>query len=453
MRVKYFGTDGIRGPFGDSQINPGFFQMLGRTCREFIRAARPSDTVAIAVGRDPRPSGNDLQHAFIRGFSAPKTRVYDLGVAPTPAIAAAVLRLGTDLGAAITASHNPFSDNGIKFFDDRGTKLAVSRERSLEALLNETSGNDYSVSVSEPGPVEADDAVRHYAEAALGILPAHCLSGWTVVVDTANGAMVRTTPSVLRALGAEVVHLGQYAGGESINEGCGSEHPELLATTVCACGARLGIAHDGDGDRAVFADENGSILAGDEVLAILGHAALRSGSLAKNTLVATVLSNYGLDRSIAAAGGRVERVGVGDRNVIRRMVKEGFTVGGESSGHFVLRDCAPTGDGLAAALKIIGAMLDTGDPLSKLRQCVHLYPQGTRDLNVKEKIPLDSLPGLQSDIAEIENSFAAGGRILVRYSGTEPKIRLLVEAEDPRAVTTSMHALVAAVRRHLPLIR
>jgi phosphoglucosamine mutase len=450
MRVRYFGTDGIRGPYGDSHVNPGFFQMLGGTCREFLRTERPSDTLAIAVGRDPRPSGIDLQNAFIRGFSAPNTRVYDLGVAPTPAIAAAVIRLGTDLGIAITASHNPFSDNGIKFFDDLGTKLDVSSERSFEALLDDTSGNDFPVSVSEAGPVESDDAVRHYVEATMGILPARCLSGWTVVVDTANGAMVRTTPSVLRALGADVVHLGQYTDGESINEGCGSEHPEILATTVCACGARLGIAHDGDGDRAVFVDERGAILTGDESLAILGHSAIRSGSLAKSTLVATILSNHGLDRSIAAAGGRVERVDVGDRNVVRRMVKAGFTVGGESSGHFVLRDYAPTGDGLVAALKIIGAMLDTGDPLSKLRQCVHLYPQATRDLNVKEKIPLDSLPGLQSEIAEIENSFAAGGRILVRYSGTEPKIRLLVEAEDPHAVAAAMQALAKAIRSHLP---
>jgi phosphoglucosamine mutase len=278
------------------------------------------------------------------------------------------------------------------------------------------------------------------------------LQGWRIVLDTAHGATCATSPEVLRALGAEVVGIGDRPDGKNINEGVGSEHPEQLAARVRAAGARLGIAHDGDGDRCVLCDELGQVLDGDEVLTILATHALRRGALVKQTLVVTVQSNLGVDAAIGAAGGCVTRSAVGDRYVIERMLAEGATLGGESSGHIICSEVSPTGDGLVAALKVIEVMRATGQPLSALRGALKKFPQLTAALKVREKRPLGSLPKVTAAIAGLEQELGARGRVLVRYSGTEAKLRLLVEGPAEGVVRDGLARLEAAVRAELEVV-
>jgi phosphoglucosamine mutase len=278
------------------------------------------------------------------------------------------------------------------------------------------------------------------------LLPRECLKGWRIVLDTANGAACLTSPEVLRGLGAEVVALGAEPDGRNINEGVGSEHPGRMCASVLATGARLGIANDGDGDRCVLCDERGEVLDGDEILTMLAVCALRRGTLANDVLVVTVQSNSGVDLAVKAAGGRVLRTPVGDRYVSERMLAEGATLGGESSGHLICAEVARTGDGLVGALKVIEVMLATGQPLSALRGVLRKLPHSSVALTIGEKRPLENLAAVQAAIRAIESEFDGRGRVLVRYSGTEPKIRLLVEAEDSARVSSCIARLEAAVR-------
>jgi phosphoglucosamine mutase len=291
-----------------------------------------------------------------------------------------------------------------------------------------------------------------YIAATSRLLPPASLRGWCIVLDTADGATCVTSPVVLRALGAEIVALGDAPDGHNINDGVGSEHPEQLAAGVSASGARLGIAHDGDGDRCILCDERGGVLDGDEILTILALHALRQGRLAAQTLVVSALSNLGVDAALAAAGGRVCRTPVGDRYVIKRMLAEGATLGGEASGHIICSEISPTGDGLVAALKVIEVMLATGQPLSELRRALTKFPQLTRDFKVREKKPLETLPALSGAIAALERELGTQGRVLVRYSGTEAKLRLLVEGPTAAVVQAGLARLETAARADLELL-
>jgi phosphoglucosamine mutase len=297
-----------------------------------------------------------------------------------------------------------------------------------------------------------ESILEPYVEAASGILPPGSLRGWKIAVDTANGATCSSSPTVLWALGAKIAGLGDHPDGLNINQGVGSEHPEALAERVVSSGSRLGIAHDGDGDRCVLCDELGAILDGDELLAILATHALNQGTLTCKTLVVTVQSNLGLDAAVEAAGGRVIRTAVGDRYVAERMRAEGAVLGGESSGHILCFDFGPTGDGLAAALRVIGVMLDTGRPLSELRRVLSKFPQLSVALSVREKRPLESLPALAREIRALERELGDRGRVLVRYSGTEPKVRLLVEGPADKVVRSGMERLCAAARADLEVL-
>lgn len=281
------------------------------------------------------------------------------------------------------------------------------------------------------------------------VLPAASLAGWRIAVDAAHGATAATTPEVLMGLGADLVLLGHLPDGANINAGVGAQHPEAMAEAVKASGARLGIAHDGDGDRVVLCDETGSILDGDDILAILGLHALRDGTLNEKTLVATVQTNLGLDRALTDAGGRVIRTDVGDRYVVDEMFRGGFNIGGETSGHMVLLDLSPTGDGLASALKVIQLMQSTGKPLSRLRRCWKKFPQASASLAVRKKTPMEELTLLPGAIAEAEAVLGSHGRVLVRYSGTEPKLRFLVEGEDAAQVPVLLERLRAAASEEL----
>jgi phosphoglucosamine mutase len=441
MTRRFFGTDGIRGPVGGPLINPEFAARLGAAAGKWSGGGGMA-----VIGRDTRASGVAIEAAVARGLTSVGMKVVSLGVLPTPAIARAVRDRTAALGVVITASHNPASDNGVKFFGPGGTKLDDAAEAAIEARLP-----------AGPAPVadvsmERDEAALHrYIDTMVDVLPPHALAGWRIVLDAANGATAVSSPAVLRRLGAEVELLGASPDGVNINDGVGSEHPEALAARVQAWRGRIGIAHDGDGDRCVVCDELGGVLDGDEVLTVLGLHALRTGRLVNRELVITVQSNLGVDEALRSAGGTVFRTAVGDRYVLERMRASGASLGGESSGHVVCADLAMTGDGLATALRMLAVMRDTGAPLSELRKQLRRFPQVTRSMIVRERRPLEACLRLANEMAALERELAGAGRVLVRYSGTEPKLRLLVEARDEVSARHGVDRLEAAARTDLSL--
>ncbi len=443
MKRRYFGTDGVRGPYGGPVINEDFAARLGLAAARWATAAGQAGEVLI--GCDTRASGVSLVQALADGLAQGSLRPVSLGVVPTPAVARAVCRQRAVLGVVVTASHNPAADNGIKFFGSGGVKLTDAEEAAIESLLPD---------VRPPAsgrPAPARDAERDYIAAMSAVLAGR-LAGWRIVLDTAHGATVRTSGAVLRELGADLIAIGAAPTGRNINEGVGSEHPEAMCAAVQAHGARLGIAHDGDGDRCILCDERGELLDGVEILTILAVHALRANRLPGRTLFVTVQSNLGVDAAVTAAGGRVLRTDVGDRYVIERMLAEHAQLGGESSGHIISTDVAPTGDGLVAALKVLEVMLATGEPLSSLRRVLRKFPSLARALRVQEKRPLESLEHLTAAIRQLEHALGASGRVLVRYSGTEPKLRLLVEGPTTEAVESGLAALETAARRDLQVV-
>ena len=440
MTRKYFGTDGIRGPYGGPVVNEAFAERLG-----FAAAAWLGKKGRVLIGRDTRESGRPLEAAVARGLQAGGAEPVSLGIAPTPAVARAVQTERAALGVVITASHNAAADNGIKFFGPGGVKLTDAEELAIEQLMPESVA---------PAPVvlPVSDACAPYIAAATKLLPPNALAGWKIVLDTANGASCGTSPAVFRALGAEVIGLGDAPDGKNINAGVGSEHPKLLAARVKETGSRLGVAHDGDGDRCVLCDEQGGVLDGDEILTLLATHALARGTLVNRTLVITIQSNLGVDAAIKAAGGRVHRTAVGDRYVIEGMQAQQATLGGESSGHIICSEISPTGDGLVAALKVMEVILATQQPLSVLRRALRKFPQLTAALTVKEKRPLEGCPNLAAACIALEEEMGTQGRVLVRYSGTEPKLRLLVEGPTSVRVQVGMARLTAAARADLDVV-
>lgn len=443
MKRQFFGTDGVRGPYGGPVINETFAARLG-----FAVATWLPKKGRVVIGRDTRFSGTALEAALAEGLRAGGAEPLSLGVVPTPAVSRAVRAEGAVLGVVITASHNPAEDNGIKFFGPTGVKLTDEDEARIESLLPAAVNR----AAASAGGANAKGGVADYISATQALLPAGALRGWRIVVDTANGATCATTPAVLRGLGAEVVGIGDQPDGRNINASVGSEHPEQLAARVLKEKARLGIAHDGDGDRCILCDERGEVLDGDEILTLLATHALGQRKLPKNALVITVQSNLGVDAALAPAGGKVFRTAVGDRYVIERMLAEGATLGGESSGHIICSEVSPTGDGLVAALKVIEVMLATGKPLSELRRVLKKFPQKSAALKVKEKKPLETLSTLPGAIRALEAELGSQGRVLVRYSGTEAKLRLLVEGPTEAAVNAGLASLEAATRADLQVL-
>lgn len=454
---KYFGTDGVRGPYGSDLMNEGFAFRLGAAAARFAQARGAARGSRVLIGRDTRSSGPSLENALAAGFAAEGLKPVSLGVVPTPAVSLAVRAEQTPLGVVLTASHNPAADNGIKFFGPNGVKLTDDEEAEIEAHLRDDapfalepskSGSGTATATAAIGP-DAFDALGLYVASASKLLPPKSLVGWKIVLDTANGAACETSRIVLEKLGADLVLLGNKPDGTNINDQVGSQHPERMAAAVRAQGGKLGIAHDGDADRCILCDESGSVLDGDEILTILAVHALRHDRLARKTLVVTVQSNLGVDAAIAAAGGKTERTPVGDRYVTERMRELGANLGGESSGHVICAEIAPTGDGLAAALRVIEVMLATGQPLSVLRDSLRKFPQRSKAIAVREKKPLENLTQLPAAIRAIETELGPRGRVLVRYSGTEPRIRLLVEGPTDEIVTAALQRLETATRAEL----
>ncbi len=422
MTRRYFGTDGIRGRAGETPITAEFAEKLGRALVKVLGVDRP----VIAIGRDTRSSGPMLEDALARGITSAGGDVRLLGVLPTPGVAAYVVENQLTAGAVISASHNPAHDNGIKFFSGDGFKLPDETELSIEQQL------DASPSSVSPGKVaQADDAMDRYVAHALRSLPSgFSLGGLKIALDCANGAAFESTPAALRALGADVHVFHAAPDGNNINAGCGSTVAREISRLVKETGAQVGLSHDGDADRLLLCDETGDPLDGDELLAMAGLELLKRGELAGNTVVATVMSNLGLDEAIEQAGGKVVRTAVGDRYVLEAMRAGGFVLGGEQSGHMIFLRHGTTGDGLVSALQIFRLMAESGKPLSELRQVLHKYPQAQRAVAVKTKPPLETVPEIQAAITAAEQALAPRGRVLVRYSGTEPKLRILLEGRE-----------------------
>ncbi|MEI6106233.1 MAG: phosphoglucosamine mutase [Opitutae bacterium] len=449
MKRQYFGTDGVRGPYGSPTMNENFAWRLGVAAARYTKAQPGLAGRPVFIGRDTRASGSALEQALAAGLKSEGLRPISLGVVPTPVVSLLTRREPAALGVVITASHNPASDNGIKFFGPAGIKLTDEQELQIEQLIPASPPD--RLPPTGPGETLAEP-LAHYLALTTALLPAQSLQGWKIVLDTANGAAAVSSRTALAQLGASLTLLGDQPDGRNINDGVGSQHTEKMCALVRTTGARLGIAHDGDADRCILCDETGQVLDGDEILTLLALHALQQGRLAANTLVITQQSNLGVDAAVTAAGGRVCRTAVGDRYVIERMRAEGAMLGGESSGHVICAEISPTGDGLVAALKVIEVMLATGQPLSVLRRSLTKFPQLTAALTVKEKKPLESLPTLPAVIRAVEGEMGTAGRVMIRYSGTEPKLRLLVEGPTDAVVRASMDKLTAAVRADLVVL-
>ena len=443
MKRQYFGTDGVRGPVDGPVVNEDFARRLGAAAGAWVGGAG-----RVLVGRDTRASGARLTLAVCQGLASAGLAPVMIDVVPTPAVALAVGQIDAVLGVMVTASHNPASDNGIKFFQSDGTKLSDGDELAIERLIPASAD---SVSRTDFPNLHAD-AVTLYLSAMTRLLPVNALDGWSIVLDTANGATCETSSAVLSGMGASLIQIGAAPDGRNINEGVGSEHPEQLAQRVIESGARLGIAHDGDGDRCILCDETGHVLDGDEILTVLGLYALARQELPRNTLVVTVQSNLGVDQALGAAGGKVERTNVGDRYVAARMRELGAGLGGESSGHIISSLVGPTGDGLGAALLVLRVMSETGEPLSKLRRGLQKFPQATSAIKVAEKRSLDECDALQGAMRELSTELGSHGRLLVRFSGTEAKLRLLVEASTMADAERGLRQLRDAAVRDLVLV-
>ncbi|MGB0414483.1 MAG: phosphoglucosamine mutase [Coraliomargarita sp.] len=449
---KYFGTDGIRGAVGSECINEVFAFRMGYALGEYLNGSEDGTPRHVVIGRDTRLSGQDLGDAMTRGLNARGVYVHDLGIVPTPAVAQVVIERHADLGVVITASHNPYTDNGIKLFDAAGCKFSQDEELNIEGFIEKAQSIEVDSQQSASGESYPLDGASYYINKISSLMHQNCMCKLKIVLDVANGATCETSPAVFRQLGANLVLIGDNPDGENINAGVGSEHPELLGEAVRKHGANVGIAHDGDGDRLVVCDENGDAVDGDVILGLFGLYALRSGALAEKTLVATIQSNLGLDAAIKREGGEVQRVDIGDRNVAARMREIGSNFGGENSGHIIFSDFASTGDGLLAALKLVDLMCKTGKPLSELATEVSLFPQFTANLKVEDKLPLESLKTVQAAVKTIEAELGDQGRVLIRYSGTEPKLRLLVEGPEADAVDAALESLKNACKADLRVI-
>lgn len=436
-RKKIFGTDGVRGTANVEPVTAETALKLGRSAAHvFINLeamARGSGKHKIVIGKDTRLSGYMLENALSAGILSMGVDVLFIGPLPTPGVAYVTRSLRADAGIVITASHNPYDDNGIKFFRADGYKLDENIEDQIEELVFSGAIENIRPAAAHIGKaVRIDDALGRYIEFAKASFPrGMTLEGMRIVVDCANGAAYKATPCVLRELGADVIVYGNNPTGTNINEDCGSMHPESLCEKVRQHQAQLGIAHDGDADRVLLCDETGNLIDGDDVLVMASLDMLAQGTLAQKTVVATVMSNAGLDAAIKAAGGNVVRTSVGDKNVIDEMLRNGYNLGGEQSGHLIFRDYSSTGDGLVAALQILRIMKSKQCLLSHLSRCWTRYPQLVTNIRVKEKKPFDQLNGILDLVSEAERELKdGGGRVLLRYSGTEPKARLLIEGRD-----------------------
>ena len=445
-----FGTDGIRGRANAAPITPELALRLGRAITLVAKRGKTRPP-RIVIGKDTRLSGYMLETALAAGICAMGGRVLLSGPIPTPAIANLTQSMRADAGVVISASHNPFADNGIKIFGPDGFKLPDAEEAQIEALLADPRLDTLGKTGANIGRAERfDHSQGRYIVFAKSTFPKHLgLDGIKVVVDAAHGAAYRVAPAVFAELGAEVIQLGCRPNGVNINRNCGALHPEHVALEVKKRGAHLGIALDGDADRAIFIDEKGEVVDGDAIMALCATRMIKQKRLAKNTLVTTIMSNMGLDRALQGAGGKTTRTGVGDRYVVEEMRRSGYNFGGEQSGHLIFLDHATTGDGTVAALQVVAIMLQESRPLSELARVMQPVPQVLESLKLPARRPLEEMRELGKHIHLAEKKLGKEGRVVVRWSGTEAKLRLMLEGPDPAVLKAMVAEMGNAAKRDL----
>ncbi len=437
MTRKYFGTDGIRGEIGKAPLTPDFALKLGWAAGKVLAAQGSS---LVIIGKDTRISGYMLESALEAGLVAAGVNIRLLGPMPTPAVAYLTRTFRASAGIVISASHNPFQDNGVKFFSSEGTKLSDKTELQIEALLDQ---EIKTVSSEKLGKVErVDDAAGRYIEFCKRAIPTKVtLEGLRIVVDCANGATYHVSPHVFAELGANVITIAAEPNGVNINENCGATSLSYLQKSVKEHSADLGIALDGDGDRLMMVDHEGNIVNGDEILAIIAAHRLKKGNLGQH-VVGTLMSNLGLEKAIENMGLHFHRAAVGDRYVMEVMQQTGGLLGGESSGHIIVRDQISTGDGTIAALQVLHALIESGKSLKDLKTIMEKYPQTLINVRINKQIDLDQNQNIQNAVSAAETKMGTRGRVLLRASGTEPLIRIMVEAEE-QSETNELAQMIA----------
>ena len=444
---KLFGTDGVRGVANQEPMTVETALRLGRAAAYVFR--RDDRRHRIVIGKDTRLSGYMLESALVAGFCSMGVDVLLVGPMPTPAIAFITRSLRADAGVVISASHNPYEDNGIKFFSSDGFKLPDAVEAQIEKLAGNGEIDAIRPTATAIGKAyRIDDAEGRYIEFLKNSFPRGMdLEGLKIVLDCANGAAYKVAPKVLRELGAQVTVYHDRPNGENINRGCGSLHPEVIQQAVREHDADLGISLDGDADRAILADEKGRIIDGDHILAICALEFARKGRLNKNTLVTTVMSNMGLEIALRRKGIKVLRSAVGDRYVLEKMREGGYNLGGEQSGHVIFLDYSTSGDGSLTALQLLAVMVQSARPLSELSRCMRSFPQVLLNCEVREKVDLQALPAVRQSISRAERCLADKGRVLVRYSGTQNLVRVMLEGEDERQIGELAHDIARSISR------
>jgi phosphoglucosamine mutase len=442
---RLFGTDGIRGVANEPPLTADLAYRVGRELVATLSGQHGGGPIRVVIGRDTRRSGSMLEAAMVAGLLSAGADCYAVGELPTPGIALLTRGLDAQGGIVLSASHNPFEDNGIKLFSAEGTKFPDAWEEQIEARL---AGAD-----SAPRPrggsvgrlIAYDRAEKYYVDFLCRCFPLD-LAGMTVAIDCANGATSRVAPSVFRRLGARVVAICAKPDGTNINAGCGALHPEVLQKKLRAMRADVGFAFDGDGDRLISIDHLGEIRDGDYALAIAGRHMASRRRLKGNVVVTTVMANLGLDEALKSAGIRVLKTQVGDRYVHEEMLKSGANLGGEQSGHLLFPDHMPTGDGILSALALLAVVRETGEPLASLATCMRKFPQVLVNVRVARKPPIDSIAGLGERVGAFEREMDGGGRVLIRYSGTESLARVMIEGADTARIHVMAEELAGVIR-------
>ncbi len=449
MSERLFGTDGVRGIPGRYPLTPSVVAEIAEIAARLLLARRAAGRDGGAplalIGRDTRGSGPSLTKSLVRGLSAAGCRVVDLGVAPTPAVSYLTPRLGALCGIVVSASHNPAQFNGIKFFTSDGLKMDPSCENDIEKELGSVESAAKSARRPDSPVEDGHGYVGRYVEFLRSTFPASLdLSGLRLVVDCAHGAAAALAPAVFEGLGADVFALGCAPDGRNINAGFGALYPERMAAAVRRSGAHCGVSFDGDADRAIFADETGALLDGDALICMSAVHLKRLGLLRSDTVALTVMSNFGLLKFLERQGVSVVTVPVGDRNVTEAIEKEGLSLGGEASGHLIFREFAATGDGLLTALQTLAVLRASGGPMSAQRRLFRPTPQILKNIAVARKVPLRELPRVEALIARCERKLKGEGRVFVRYSGTEPLLRVMIEGPSLAAIRSMAREITAA---------
>jgi len=448
---QLFGTDGVRGVANEHPMTPELALRLGRAIA-YVAGRGKNRRPRVVIGKDTRLSGYMLETALSSGICAMGGHVMLTGPMPTPAVAYLTVSMRADAGVVISASHNPYRDNGIKIFGPDGYKLPDEQELEIERLMLSSELDSRNPTGSGIGTaMRIDDAKGRYVVNAKQTFPRELtLDGIRVVVDAAHGAAYKVAPAVFAELGAEVITIGCRPNGRNINREHGALYPQKAQQEVLNHHAHIGITLDGDADRVILIDDAGTLIDGDQIMALYGTEALGRGELAQSTVVATVMSNLGLERAIEAAGGRLVRTSVGDRYVVEEMRREGYKFGGEQSGHLIFLDHASTGDGVVAALQVLAIMLRRKRPLSELAASVmHRVPQILKNVTLPARKPIDQMPLLQKAVKGVEAELGREGRVLVRWSGTEPKLRVMVEGPEESLIATYASDLIEQAQRDM----